>query len=88
MKIKSFALLTSALLTLAASTGMAQPSGGPGKGKPPTAAEFIAKLDQDGDGLVSLEEFDGPDEHFTESDTNKDGYISEEEAPKGPPPRK
>lgn len=92
MKIGILALLTPALLTLAACTGMAQPNGGPGqgqgKGKPPTAEEFIAKLDKDGDGRVSKEEFDGPDEHFTQSDTNKDGYLSEDEVPSGPPSRR
>jgi hypothetical protein len=92
MKTKMLTLLTPVLLTLSACTGTAQPSdgqggGGQGKGKPPTAAEFIAKLDKDGDGRVSQAEFDGPDEHFTQSDTNKDGYISEDEAPSGPPPR-
>ncbi|WPJ97056.1 EF-hand domain-containing protein [Coraliomargarita algicola] len=56
--------------------------------KPPTPEEFIQKLDKDGDGKVSQEEFDGPDEHFTQSDTNNDGYISLDEVPSGPPPRK
>jgi hypothetical protein len=48
---------------------------------------FIRRLDRDGDGKVSREEFDGPAEHFTHFDKNRDGFISKEEAPKGPPPR-
>jgi len=59
------------------------------QGQPPkdaSAADFIKRLDKDGDGKVSKVEFDGPDEHFTKSDKNKDGYISEDEAPTGPPP--
>ena len=57
--------------------------------KPPkeSAAEFIARLDKDGDSKVSKTEFDGPTEHFTQCDKNKDGYISEDEAPSGPPPQ-
>lgn len=47
---------------------------------------FIDRLDQDGDGLVSIEEFDGPPEHFDHFDANGDGYIEEAEAPQGPPP--
>lgn len=93
MKIRTYALPTLALITLSACTALAQPGGqgggkGQGKGKPPTAEEFIEKLDKDGDGQVSQEEFDGPDEHFTQSDTNSDGYISTDEVPSGPPPRK
>jgi hypothetical protein len=42
--------------------------------------------DVNGDGVVSLEEFDGPDEHFTQLDANGDGGIDESEAPQGPPP--
>lgn len=49
---------------------------------------FIARLDKNGDGKVSLSEFDGPKHHFNELDKNNDGYLSEDEAPKGPPPRR
>lgn len=58
-----------------------------GDRKPPSAAEFIKRLDTDADGQVSKSEFDGPAEHFTAIDKNSDGYISEDEAPTGPPPR-
>lgn len=74
------------ILLIAAGAVMAQ-SESDGQRKPPTAAEFIQKLDKDGDGKVSKAEFDGPAEHFTQCDKNSDGYISEDEAPKGPPPR-
>jgi hypothetical protein len=87
MKIQQLALATFALITLSACSSM--PKGqGHGKGKPPTAEEFIAKLDKDADGLVSKAEFDGPDEHFIQCDTNQDGYISIDEVPSGPPQRK
>lgn len=87
MKKRILLLPILALLTLSACNSM-KPSKGPRKGKPITAAEFIAKLDQDGDGRVSKAEFDGPDQHFTQSDADKDGYISANEVPSGPPPRK
>lgn len=50
-------------------------------------AKFKA-ADTDGDGRLSFEEFsavasDGPEagELFNDADTNKDGYLSQEEAP-------
>jgi hypothetical protein len=49
---------------------------------------FISHLDRDGDGKVSKSEFDGPSHHFTQFDRNQDGYISEDEAPTGPPPQR
>jgi uncharacterized protein YceK len=87
MKKRILILPILGLLTLSACTSM-KPSKGPGKGKPATAAEFIAKLDKDGDGRVSKAEFDGPEQHFIQSDKNQDGYISADEVPSGPPPRK
>lgn len=47
---------------------------------------FLTRLDKNGDGKVSREEFDGPPEHFRDFDRNGDGFITEEEAPTGPPP--
>lgn len=55
-------------------------AGGPGTGN------FIEDFDKDGDGLVSQEEFPGPDDHFTQFDADGDGYLDEDEAPQGPPP--
>ncbi|MDF7807824.1 hypothetical protein P4E94_10280 [Pontiellaceae bacterium B12219] len=48
---------------------------------------FVARLDKDKDGKVSADEFDGPSEHFSQLDKNNDGYLGEDEAPSGPPPR-
>ncbi len=48
--------------------------------------DFIQKFDKDADGKVSKAEFPGPAEHFNQLDTNSDGYIDANEAPKGPPP--
>jgi Ca2+-binding EF-hand superfamily protein len=48
---------------------------------------FVSQFDTDGDGKVSSAEFTGPTEHFTRLDANSDGYISDDEAPSGPPPQ-
>jgi Protein of unknown function (DUF1566) len=50
--------------------------------------KFIRRLDKNGDRKVSSSEFDGPRHHFNLFDRNKDGFISESEAPKQPPPRR
>jgi len=47
---------------------------------------FVQRLDRNGDGKVSRAEFDGPKDRFAHHDKNNDDYISESEAPKGPPP--
>ena len=54
----------------------------------PSGDDFVRRLDKNGDGKVSQREFDGPARHFRQMDRNNDGYLSEDEAPKGPPPRK
>jgi hypothetical protein len=54
---------------------------------PPSAEDFIRRLDRDGNGKVSKNEFDGPANHFRHFDRNRDNYISSDEAPTGPPPR-
>ena len=43
-------------------------------------AERLLALDKDGDGAVSLEEFQVPKQLANRLDTNKDGAISKEEA--------
>ncbi|MCX7004802.1 MAG: EF-hand domain-containing protein [bacterium] len=56
-------------------------------GKPEPGA-FFARMDKNGDGQVSKDEFPGPADVFTKLDKNGDGVISKDEAPKhpGPPP--
>lgn len=49
---------------------------------------FTSRLDKNNDGKVSKSEFDGPSQHFDQLDINNDGYLNEDEAPKGPPPRR
>ena len=48
---------------------------------------FVEHLDMDHDGKVSRSEFDGPKNHFDMLDKNGDEYLSEDEAPRGPPNR-
>ena len=45
------------------------------------AKDFIAKLDKDGDGKISREEWRGPGEWFDRLDRDGDGAVSEEEVP-------
>jgi len=48
-------------------------------------SEFIQHFDQDGDGLVSAEEFPGNPDQFQHLDADGDGYLDAAEAPKRPP---
>ncbi|MHC5083246.1 MAG: Lcl C-terminal domain-containing protein [Planctomycetota bacterium] len=57
-------------------------------GRGSSGGDFVERLDKDGDGKVSRQEFDGPAQHFSHLDRNNDGYLSESEAPSGPPPRR
>lgn len=54
---------------------------GPGAG----GLAFIQHLDQDGDGLVSVDEFPGSQDQFQYLDADGDGYLDADEAPKRPP---
>jgi hypothetical protein len=86
-------LYTISALVLATSLAFAQDKpagpGGPGKQGRPNPEEIFIKLDVDGDGNVTLEEFKkGPkqqedpakaEEIFTKIDTSADGNISLEE---------
>jgi len=58
-------------------------SGDTGSGGHPGG--FVSRLDRDGDGRVSRQEFDGPSHHFPTLDKNNDGYLTESEAPPPPP---
>lgn len=53
--------------------------GGPGQDGPPDAAAFMRRLDRDGDGRVSRQEFDGPAPAFERMDRNRDGFLVEKE---------
>ncbi len=64
--------------------GRTRPAGGAGEGG--AKRGFVAHLDKDGDGKVSRQEFDGPPPAFGRLDRNRDGFLSEDEAPQGPPP--
>ncbi len=55
-------------------------------GRRETTHPFMRREDRNGDGKVSRAEFRGPPEHFDRFDRNRDGYLTEDEAPKGPPP--
>ena len=55
-------------------------------GQPPSGEDFVRRLDRNGDGKVSKSEFDGPARHFRTLDRDRDGYLSTDEAPQGPPP--
>jgi len=48
---------------------------------------FVKRLDTNGDNKVSKDEFDGPLRAFERFDKNQNGFLSEDEAPKGPPKR-
>ena len=54
----------------------------------PSGADWVRRLDRNGDGKVSRQEFDGPANHFTRFDRNRDGYLTANEAPQGPPPHR
>jgi HlyD family secretion protein len=54
------------------------------QGRPSLRGGFIQFLDKDNDGLVSKDEFPGPDEFFGNMDEDGDGYLSESEMPQRP----
>jgi len=54
-------------------------------GAMPSAADFISRMDKDGDSKVSKSEFSGPEAMFSRLDKNGDGYITKDEVPQGRP---
>lgn len=51
-------------------------------GSDDSAADMvIKKLDKDGDGLISKDEWPGPPQMFDKMDSNGDGFIAKEEIP-------
>lgn len=52
-----------------------------------TPSDFIQRIDQNGDDLVSLDEFPGDPEKFRHLDTDGDGYLDAAETPNRPPYR-
>lgn len=65
-----------------------RPDEGPQRGGGGQRPSFVQRLDKNGDGRVSKTEFDGPSRHFKTLDRNGDGFLTEDEAPHGPPPRR
>lgn len=63
-----------------ASSNRPRMRGGPGGQRP----SFVQRLDRDGDGRISPQEFDGPADQFPILDRNHDGYLTEDEAPAPP----
>lgn len=73
-------IATLSLLFTATCTLFAAPGDEAGQLSPEArAAQFFAKLDTDGDGKVSREEFPGNDEKFARVDANGDGFITPDE---------
>ena len=58
---------------------------GPGGMNPGGQLGFVRRLDRDGDGKVSRQEFDGPSNAFDMHDVDSDGFLTDDEAPQGPP---
>ena len=75
--------------TALAAAVMASPMMGWSQDADPGAGEsaFIQRFDQDGDGLVSADEFPGNQDQFKHLDVDGDGYLDAAEAPKRPPHR-
>lgn len=73
-------LISVTFASVLGTAAVAQETPPPQPPKTPTAA-FMAELDKDGDGQVSLEEIKAPQQQrFEETDADGDGVISTEEA--------
>jgi hypothetical protein len=49
---------------------------------------FISDFDSDNNGVVSQDEYTGPDKNFINLDSDNDGYVDADESPEGPPPNR
>jgi len=64
-----------------------QPSVRPGRGPNPrkpmdtNRLGFVSRLDRNSDGKVSRKEFDGPPDAFDRLDADRDGFLTDSEAP-------
>lgn len=70
-------------LLLAGTMACAQPRQKKGG---PSTNDFFQRFDTDNDAKLTLEEFPGPDEHFSQFDKNSDGFIEKDEMKTVPPP--
>ncbi len=61
------------------------PPPAPFRGEGRAGGNFVSRLDRDGDGAVSRQEFDGPDDQFPSFDLDGDGFVREAEARQADP---
>jgi len=73
-------VFAAAILLLVPALGFAQDDSEPGD-----RPSFVDRFDQNGDESVSQDEFPGPAEHFSDLDSDGDGFIDAGEAPERPP---
>lgn len=90
---KKFLVYTMVPVLAAATVGCSGPKdrpgpSGSGRGNPPSKEQILAEHDKNQDGKLSMDEFPGPDDHFSRFDTNSDGYLEINELPDGPPAEK
>ncbi len=81
----NYFVLIMAMMLLFCPVGTVWSHGGP----PPDPSTLIEEWDQDGDGMISADEFEGPEEHFSHMETDGDGYLTADELEAGrpgPPP--
>jgi arylsulfatase A-like enzyme len=49
---------------------------------------FVGRFDKNGDGIISKSEFTGPSRRFDRLDKNRNGQLTGDEIPTGPPPQR
>ncbi|MGY0391162.1 EF-hand domain-containing protein [Bizionia sp. KMM 8389] len=76
-------------LFLVTNLTFAQQQKGRDQKKPPTFSELLEKMDANEDGKLAKDEISGNlKNHFSDIDTDEDGYITEEELKNAPKPKK